>query len=531
MKKITVTIGETVKGLVDTKSWHRKLESIVHSVRKHGYSDRSIIQVLGMLKQLKRFHTEICKVERLYVEQCQQQTAINSVLVRIVERNTNYTQNSCSITVDKTLLRHKPQSLKVDDTVLRVIDLQLTIENLDQCCVLFAQYCYEYTQLVQMLVDGYKSKGKKKDRRRSIVRAISYLMASTKLGKWNNCKPIHSNEYGIHGNVFHHGNTDDHIRCLIHAIKYVTAKTDQRISVQLGQSHREISSPYTSTVSEYDSYHADRYRQRLSWRMDRVRQQLTNSKTVWKLIGYRHRCLLSRYEQQRTVIFNARRFKGASVALTKLIQLKAANSSPYVFTVPISKPVVIGTVNVLNHPVNVLRFDCKTDQSNRVNGCYILERTASARINTVIQGVEWLHLTESEEQQRNHTDLGLAGNVFQVLQSRVDNELTNAPKSEAELRKEKAIIARKLIRLETVNMLDSQAVGNCHPGTLQFCNSIGVELPPQANVKFINYAIPARYLLRLWKQSGYTVDRLFYKLVNETHDKLMKRTVELTCYY
>lgn len=73
------------------------------------------------------------------------------------------------------------------------------------------------------------------------------------------------------------------------------------------------------------------------------------------------------------------------------------------------------------------------------------------------------------------------------------------------LRKRNAERLRQLRRIPVVTLQDSYSVGNCKPGTSEFCHSLGITTS----------SVTGRELAKFWKRSGYVQNSLFFAVVDK----------------
>lgn len=80
----------------------------------------------------------------------------------------------------------------------------------------------------------------------------------------------------------------------------------------------------------------------------------------------------------------------------------------------------------------------------------------------------------------------------------------NKEKLALSLRKRNAQTLRQLRRIPAVTLQDSYDVGNCVPGTAEFCRSLGITTS----------SVTGRELAKFWKRSGYVQNSLFFAVVD-----------------
>lgn len=81
----------------------------------------------------------------------------------------------------------------------------------------------------------------------------------------------------------------------------------------------------------------------------------------------------------------------------------------------------------------------------------------------------------------------------------------NKEKLALSLRKRNAQTLRQLRRIPVVTLQDSYNVGNCVPGTAEFCRSLGIT----------TNSVTGRELAKFWKRSGYVQNSLFFAVVDK----------------
>lgn len=199
---------------------------------------------------------------------------------------------------------------------------------------------------------------------------------------------------------------------------------------------------------------------------------------------------------------------------TNRLCYSVATSVPYVSTICTSQPVQIGTLEYLETAVPI--YHCKGipwEQNKTEQNCYYLGKTGSTIVDRELAKIDWLHSAVSTEPNE----------VLRVFRTRTDSRYAEK-QSLKERRKEIAGYARKLIWVETINMLDSKAAGNCLPGTLQFARGLGVPCPDN----WTDYTISARQLLRAWKAKGYGVNRLVLPAIDAAVNRVKATLCQLT---
>lgn len=254
-----------------------------------------------------------------------------------------------------------------------------------------------------------------------------------------------------------------------------------KLTGKYGKSTRlEMVLPYTTQ--------SERYRTRLAWMKDVTKDNVL---------------VVLQYCDEWKV-----KYRGTD----KLARLQAVNPVPYVFTIVTSQTVDIGNVELGETVVPVLRSKCIHQQGYReptfVNSMvYFLGKTGSAVIDSKLKQIDWFHRVGIDD-----------SDAITIFNHRLAY-LKSQEQTLKERRKEIAAYARKLVWLNTINMLDSKSAGNCLPGTIQFCQQLGVPVPSEWN----NYSADCRLLLRRWKEKKYDANRLFFPAI----DAAVKRVKEM----
>ncbi len=264
--------------------------------------------------------------------------------------------------------------------------------------------------------------------------------------------------------------------------------------------------PRNTRCDRIDSYvsNSEKYRQLLSW-----------------IVGLRD------VRQALPIVRYAAEWKEQYQSIDRLCRSVAVRKDSYVKTLFTSQPVQCGTIRHLETDIPVYVADCIIWESRTQPDykCYYLGRTGSQIVDDAIKDIDYYH--QSAIGQTSETDqTTLRRQAVDYLRTR----LGYAPRQKettAERRKELAAYARRLIWLETISMLDSKAAGNCLPGTLQFCKTLGIDVPSQ----WADVSVDARKLLRSWKQNGYGVNRLLLPAIDSAVNRVKKELLSVTACY
>jgi hypothetical protein len=210
----------------------------------------------------------------------------------------------------------------------------------------------------------------------------------------------------------------------------------------------------------------------------------------------------------------------------KLAYINAVNAKPYVRTIVCSQLLLVGNIRHMETDIPVYAGDCITwSTSLKPNQrCYFLGKTGSNIVDGQIRSVEWYHVPLTSEMLLDASRAGVV--VIEYLRQRL-GYVRNQQDTLANRRKELASYARKLVWLETMSMLDSKSAGNCLPGTIQFCQTLGV---PITN-NWSDTRVDTRTLLRAWKQQGYGVNRLLLPAIDSAVNRVKKELLSVTACY
>jgi len=149
---------------------------------------------------------------------------------------------------------------------------------------------------------------------------------------------------------------------------------------------------------------------------------------------------------------------------------------------------------------------------------YFPARSVASQVQSILKDLTWFHV-DAEDYKRKmvvtcdmDAQTAMRGRVTRIIEQRERSYRANASAEERKKlqRKEVARYARELLRAGELSMLDSKNAQNCLPGTLEFCDKIGVPLPGR---NWSDTRIDSRQLLRLWRASGWVVDSLFLSAI------------------
>ena len=279
--------------------------------------------------------------------------------------------------------------------------------------------------------------------------------------------------------------------------------------------------------NDYQRKHEDRYngRRGKNERSVNVESYVKNSAKYQSLLSWI--VGLKDVQQALTVLPYTAAWKEQFQSIDRLCRSVAVRKVSYVQTLFASQPIQCGTIRHLETHIPVYVADCiiwetRSQSDYRV---YYLGRTGSETVDNAIQSIEWYH--QSAIGQNSETDqTTLRRQAVDYLRTR----LGYAPRQKettAQRRKELASYARKLVWLETISMLDSKAAGNCLPGTLQFCQTLGIDVPKDWN----DTRVDTRKLLRAWKSNGYGVNRLLLPAIDSAVNRVKSELLNVVACY
>ena len=210
----------------------------------------------------------------------------------------------------------------------------------------------------------------------------------------------------------------------------------------------------------------------------------------------------------------------------KLAYINAINVSPYVRSIVCSQLLLVGQIVHMETSIPVYSGDCIAwSNSHKLNQkCYFLGKTGSSIIDGAVRSVDWYHTPITSAMSLSMSDTNTT--ALEYLTSRL-NYMRNQNDTLKQRRKELASYARKLVWLESISMLDSKNAGNCLPGTLQFCQALGIPVPSQ----WSNVTIDTRLLLRRWKQNDYGVNRLLLPAIDTAVNRVKKQLLSVVACY
>jgi hypothetical protein len=281
--------------------------------------------------------------------------------------------------------------------------------------------------------------------------------------------------------------------------------------------------------NDYTRKHEDRYSGKRGKveRSTNVESYVQNSAKYNSLLGWI--VGLKSNVQALTIVRYAADWKEQYHAIDRLCRSVAVRRDSYVKTIFTSQPVQCGTIRHLETDIPIYVADCiiwetRTQPDYRV---YWLGKTGSETVDNAIQSIDWYH--QSAIGNSPVVD-GVAESLRRQAIDHLRTRLGYAPRQKETLqtrRKELASYARKLVWLETISMLDSKAAGNCLPGTLQFCQTLGIDVPPS----WSDTVVDTRKLLRAWKQNGYGVNRLLLPAIDSAVNRVKKELLSVTACY
>jgi hypothetical protein len=276
--------------------------------------------------------------------------------------------------------------------------------------------------------------------------------------------------------------------------------------------------------NDYTRKHEDRYNGKRGKieRACNVESYVKNSARYQSLLSWI--VGLKSVEQALTVVRYAAAWKQQYHSIDRLCRSVAVRRNSYVQTLFTSQPIQCGTIRHLETDIPVYTSQCIIWESRQQNDStvYWLGKTGSNIVDDAISTVDWYHCRVVDDNQKSSYDR----QAVEHLRTR----LGYAPRQKVTLverRKELASYARKLVWLETISMLDSQSAGNCLPGTLQFCNTLGIDVPKN----WSDTRVDTRKLLRAWKQQGYGVNRLLLPAIDSAVNRVKKELLSVTACY
>ena len=193
---------------------------------------------------------------------------------------------------------------------------------------------------------------------------------------------------------------------------------------------------------------------------------------------------------------------------------------PSVATLAKSRPIRIGKINVLGCEVDLLMCECETlSSANNHEFVIFPARCSHQEAREILIQADWLHVANKVIPERIQT------RFIAQYQERCDSLIRRAEynrKNRLTKRQATARIARQLIRVNNVHLEDSRRAGNCWPGTVQFCNSLGLEIPGRWSK---TYAVDSRVILRAWRARGYVANNLFFDAINAAEKRYQQELI------
>ena len=343
-----------------------------------------------------------------------------------------------------------------------------------------------------------------KSRDQAIRSAQCILLASIPHDKWSGSISDYHHDGGINGNMLNRDCVDG-LRKAIQLLKRKRKKSKKcglRVSVTRGQEVCTYRSP------AYGKDGGNKFERWLRVR-DCKHPKFAN----------RMKLIVSSNSARNTVFamnVQLRDIAGASPVLTKLTELTAMNIKPYVSTVPTSRPERIGSVEFVGTYVPVYRIECITADRG-TSYAWFLGKCGDRRIDEQLNSIDWYH---------DDTMLGNA-EVIERIQSRM-RYIRNTILTKEQKRRETAAYARKLLRIEYITMLDSQAAGNCLAGTRQFGTQyLGISLPNY----WESVRMDARTILRKWKAKNWEMNSLFLKAIDTAYNCVSQQLASVGGFY
>lgn len=343
-------------------------------------------------------------------------------------------------------------------------------------------------------------------------RMLSVLKASEPHNKWQGTLTRFNHDGGIHGQFLNGQYVCDGLRMLREQLRTVRKKQTKkllRVTMQLGQ---EVGTRYVERKPE--RYKAGR------GKYERLQDVLAYGRTLKKYavridsvvgtIGFREECDAACDER-------------AQLKLSRLCRQVAANIHPSVATIPLSRPEVCGHVlyNGSRCPVLMMQCDTVGRREQRLQTMVLFfGKTGVADIDRRLAHVDWLHVSRSTIAPEQIVS------YIQTMNERI-NYVSPAERSKRELRRQTACYARKLKRIEYLSLLDSREAGNCWPGTVRFCQIMGIAIGNDWN----DTKIKADELLRRWKAQNWFLNGLFLKAIDTAYNRISKQLASVGGFY
>jgi hypothetical protein len=343
-------------------------------------------------------------------------------------------------------------------------------------------------------------------------RMLSVLKASKHHQKWQGTLSKYNHDTCLHGHFLNGNYVIDGLRMLKELIRNVRKKQKKnllRVTVQLGQ---EVNSKYVERKPERYQYGRSKserfgmvmhYGRTLKKYADRI-------DSVVGRIGFYAECQAACDER-------------AELKYGRLCRQVAANIQPSVPTLLLSRPELYGHVSYNNVQCPVLIAQCDTvgRRDQRLQTIVLFfGKTGIAEVDRRLSGVDWLHVNRSSLEASRRSE------YLDTMSDRI-NYVSPAERSEREMRKQAACYARKLKRIEYISMLDSQAAGNCLPGTIQFCQQFGIRVSDQ----WSDIKITAAELLRKWRDKDWQLNGLFLKAIDTAYNRVSSQLASVGGFY
>ena len=342
-----------------------------------------------------------------------------------------------------------------------------------------------------------------KSRDQAIRSAQCILLASIPHDKWSGSVSDYHHDGGVNGNMLNRDCVDG-LKKAIQLLKRKRKKSKKcglRVSVTRGQevcTYRSIS--YGKDGNKFERWMRVR---------DCKHPKFSN----------RMKLIVSSNSARNTVFamnVQLRDIAGASPSLTKLTELTAMNTKPYVSTVPTSRPERIGSVEFIGTHIPVYRIECIT-ADRETSYAWYLGRCGDRRIDEQLNSIDWYH----------HAKMINNLEVIERIQSRM-RYIRNTILTKEQKRRETATYARKLLRIEYITMFDSQQAGNCLAGTRQFGTQyLGITLPNSWEPIHMD----ARTILRKWKAKNWEMNSLFLKAIDTAYNCVSQQLASVGGFY
>ena len=198
-----------------------------------------------------------------------------------------------------------------------------------------------------------------------------------------------------------------------------------------------------------------------------------------------------------------------------------STGGPSVPTLITSRPIAIGHLIVYGVQVPLYIAECKTARTLVTQIVLYPGKTVVEDASTILHELDWLH--------ENHPKCDLADinaeHFIDRYQRRLDNNIARLERqriTKLNRRQSTAHYARRILKIGCMKLNDSRAAGNCWPGTEQFAQSLGIELPITWDEKF---EVDSRTIVRAWRKNNYIANNLFYAAIEMSEARVKLESV------